>query len=389
MNGNNNIIHFLSASDRINYGDLLFPLIFKNFIEENNFDCEFYNYGIVKSDLSHFGALPTSSYKKMLRNIKNHGGKLVIGGGEVFFANWNTLYGFINPVFFRLKKHKITKKLDIAKRLLSNDKVEVPFCPAPDEMGSSQIKMYFSSVGGGYSGGYNKRVQIKIEETLNSASVLSVRDKRSKLALEKRGVKSKLVPDSAIIMSDYFTKETLFKNISINQSNFSNKYIFLQVGRYKGPKHIEKFVLGIKNIALRLGLNVVLCPIGKAPGHEDDLILKKMKLLEPDFIYINPNNIYDIMFLIANASLYMGTSLHGMITAQSFDVPFICLNKNLEKVSSYIHTWIDESMECLDFMEIDKVEPIYTEWDTISLIEKTKLQKQMVRNNLNIMLSDA
>lgn len=389
MNGNNNIIHFLSASDRVNYGDLLFPLVFKNFVEENNFDFKFYNYGIVKSDLSHFGALPTTSYKQMLKNLKNQGGKLVIGGGEVFFANWNTLYGFINPTFFKYKGYKIIKKLDLAKLLLANNKVDVPFCPAPDELENSQVKLYFSSVGGGYFGGFNKKILLKIEGTLKSAALLSVRDKRSKLNLENRNINSRLVPDSALLMSDYYTKEIFLKKISVNDNFSSTNYIFLQVGKYKGPKFIEKFVTDLKSISLRLKLNVILCPIGKAPGHEDDLILKKMKLLEPDFIYVEPNNIYDIMFLITNASLYLGTSLHGMITAQSFGVPFVCLNKNLGKVSSYIHTWIDESMECLDFDALDKIESIYKEWNCVSINEKTKLQKQMVRNNLNIIFNDA
>lgn len=387
MIGNNNIIHFLSASDRINYGDLLFPLIFKRFVEKSQLDVQFHNYGIVKSDLTHFGALPTQSYKTLLKNVKQQGGKLVIGGGEVFFANWNTLYGFINPNFFKVKNNKIIKRFHLAKRLLSNNKVEVPFCPALEELGNNQIKLYFSSVGGGSFWGYSRNEQLKIEETLNSAAILSVRDKRTNLALERRGIKSKLVPDTALLMSDYFSKESLYNDININISNFKDKYIFLQIGKYKGPKNIEKFVSDVKKIALRLGFKLVLCPIGKAPGHEDDQILKIMKKLEPDFIYVNPTNIFDIMFLISNASFYMGTSLHGMITAQSFEVPFVCLNNNLEKVSSYIQTWIDETMDCIDFTELEKVEVIYEKWDKSALQTKNKLQKKMVTENLNLIIN--
>ena len=125
-------IHFLSASDRINYGDLLFPIIFKRVLSKYNLD--FLNYGIVKSDLKYFGALPTKSYKQFQKNIKKSGGNIVIGGGEVFFGNWTTLYAFINPLFARLAANrffkKIEKKNNLSKRFLSNGIVLVPFEPS-------------------------------------------------------------------------------------------------------------------------------------------------------------------------------------------------------------------------------------------------------------------
>lgn len=59
---NNHIVHFLEASDRVNYGDLLFPIVFCTVAEKKMFDVEIYNYGIVKSDLAYFGGYPTNSY---------------------------------------------------------------------------------------------------------------------------------------------------------------------------------------------------------------------------------------------------------------------------------------------------------------------------------------
>src|SRR5690554_5319683 len=89
MNGPKTI-YFLSAADRLNYGDLLFPLIFKSFCDQKKIG--FRNYGLVKSDYSEFGGLPTMSYLQLLKDLKKGNGILVVGGGEVFFGNWVKLY---------------------------------------------------------------------------------------------------------------------------------------------------------------------------------------------------------------------------------------------------------------------------------------------------------
>lgn len=110
-------IYFLSAADRLNYGDLLFPLIFSKL--SNNKDINFQNYGLVKNDFSSFGALKTKSYKTLQRDINNYGGNPIIGGWEALFPTWTTLYTFINPVFSKLmssyKLSKLDQKLGISK----------------------------------------------------------------------------------------------------------------------------------------------------------------------------------------------------------------------------------------------------------------------------------
>jgi hypothetical protein len=391
MNGNKKIIHFLSASDRINYGDLLFPIIFKKFAEKNNYKIDFNNYGIIKSDLSKFGALPTMPYNKLLKQSKIKGGKVVIGGGEVFFANWSKLYSFISPTYAKLLQKKWFKKLNlkfnIAKRLLISNKVDVPFAPSLFELQNKNINIYYSSVGGNFVGNYESNSNLRLKKTLEEASLLSVRDKRTQESMNLMGLNVKLVPDSALIMSDIFNKESLIDKVSIKHLP-QQKYIFVQIGRYKGPKDIESFSRDLMSLSSRLNLEVVLCPIGKAPGHEDDKILKIIKENYTEFNFIDPQNIFDVMFLIANSSLYMGTSLHGVITAQSFEVPFIGLNPNLVKVDSYIKTWISKEMDCLSFEDINKAEKLFNSWDFQKLKTFTANQKAEVYENLKFILDD-
>lgn len=390
MSGSEKKVHFISASDRINYGDLLFPIIFKKFVEDENYLIEFYNYGLVKSDLSHYGALPTHSYIKLLKNVEKKGGKLIIGGGEVFFANWKTLYSFINPMYVKLSRNryfkKIDNKFDFSKLVLSTNKVSVPFCPSKKELKSKDLEIYYSSVGGTFCGNKNSDFNLKLSKVLNESSLLSVRDNRTLKSMQEMSLEAKLVPDTAIIMSDFFTKDLFHNKIGFEEFKVKN-YIFLQLGRYKGPDDLKQFATDVKKLSKILNLDVVLCPIGKAPRHEDDIILKEVQKFERSFCFINPKNIFEVMYLIANSSLFMGTSLHGLITAQSFNIPFIGLNPEVGKLESYMKTWIDENMCCLSFQEIKKIDYIYNNWDFQTLIKKTNIQKKQVKENLRMILN--
>jgi len=107
------------------------------------------------------------------------------------------------------------------------------------------------------------------------SSLLSVRDQRSFDSMRLFGLDAKLVPDSAIIMSDVFTQDFLYSSTHLKTLK-DKKYLFLQLGRYKSPSDLKTFVKQLKSIGEQLGLEIVLCPIGLAPGHEDDVVLNKI-----------------------------------------------------------------------------------------------------------------
>jgi hypothetical protein len=389
MSGDKIIFHFLSASDRINYGDLLFPILFKKVLESKYPQAVFLNYAVVKSDFSKFGALPTASYLSFQKKAKSMGGNVVIGGGEVFFTEWRTLYSFISPTYSKLLKNPYFKrfnaKFDLAKMVLSHNQVGIPFCPSKEELQNESLKFFFNSVGGVFFGKKEHPKNSKLIHTLQQSSLVSVRDQRSYDSMQYFGVESKLVPDSAIIMSDIFSKEILIESTTL-KNLVNKKYLFFQLGRYKSPQNLKKLAEQLKYIGNQLDLEVVLCPIGLAPGHEDDIVLNKLHKLEPSFILVKPQNISDIMFAIGNASLYIGTSLHGLITAQSFGKPYVGLNKNLPKLESYLKTWTDKSMECIDFDNLETIIPIYENWNFDARNQQLLLQKQMVYDNLEFMM---
>lgn len=383
---NHKTIYFLSASDRINYGDLLFPLVFRAIHPEN----EFRNFGIRSSDLSHFSALPTYSYRKLLKELNRENVTLLIGGGEVFFANWKTLYRFINPLYRRLSYkswfREADERYDLCEYLLCDKKVKIPFCPGLHELGYNNLNVCYSSVGGGDNLPGKSDIYLDhVKKCLEQSQHISVRDKRTQENLRSIGEDSILVPDSALLISDIYTMEFLNEKKSFS-ANLNKDYLFLQLGRFKKPENLKRFSKDIHDLGVRLNLNVILCPIGIAPGHEDDVILKELAALDKTFRYIEPKNIFDVMLLIAKSKLYLGTSLHGVITAQSFNIPFVALNKNLTKVEAYIQTWLNEEMVALNFDEIEKVDNVYRTWNYDDVLKRTNFQKKMIRENFKEIL---
>lgn len=391
MTGNKTNINFLSAGDRVNYGDFLFPII--SLRKFNNKKFNFFNYGLVKSDFSHFEALPTNSYKRLQKELyKSHDEILIIGGGEIFFPTWTLLYSYINETFFRLLKFyyfkKLEKKFNLSKYLLSNGQVNFPFSPNKNDFKARNLKIIYNSVGGVFQPHMTGKVKKALIANLKTAEYISVRDFDTLNSLKKEGINSFLTPDSALIMSDFFNKDFLHKKNKRLQKYFNEKYLFLQLAEYCSPTNIDKFLAELKLISKKLNLKIILCPIGLASGHNDQIILKKIAKKATGIIYIQPLNIFEIMGLIANSQLYLGTSLHGAITAQSFNVPFLPIKKDIRKLSSFYSTWHPVlPIFDIDVNSLERVPEYFINWKHKEIIENTINQKRIVYDNYKRMNS--
>lgn len=90
------------------------------------------------------------------------------------------------------------------------------------------------------------------------------------------------------------------------------------------------------------------------------------------------------MYLVSKSSIYVGTSLHGLITAQSYNIPFIALNKGISKIDNYCKTWAKGvSLGSIDFNDIEQLEELFNSWNYTRIKELTEQQKTQVYNNFN------
>lgn len=383
-------IHILAASDRNNYGDLLFPLVINKFVQQKgiSFD-KLENYGIIESDLSDVGALPTKSFDRLLANIKSSSSNdlIIVAGGEVLGADWLNIYRFLSPLASKVHKNlflrRILNRIDFVSLYFSLFKgSSFPFILDKSPF-NKNVRIVYNSIGGSNIDKYLRKNKALINYFRN-LTWLSVRDTKTQAAFDKFAISNKLVPDSALIMSDIFKYE-LDTQISKEVRDLeSSNYIYVQLGNTKGPDDLDKFSDQLNRFATENGLNIVLSPIGLALDHDDEVILRRLQAKCPGAIYIHPHNIYDTMALLKNSKMYIGTSLHGVVTSQSFNVPFVAFTEKIKKLDLYIKTWFKNSSQVsLDYNDFAKVNEVYSSFNRSEADVILQQQKREIYDNLN------
>ncbi len=348
-----NVLYVLSPSDRMNYGDLLFSHIIKHYFE-NHFQKIIFC-STKGADLSRYGAIRTHGYETLFNAPKEHNNYLIVAGGDCLFINWPMIISFIDKTsnFIECISNKLN--IDLYDKYIGaryNIKTKFPFTIGKNELSNFKCILY-NSLGGSFIEGhpniinepYNKKI-------LDSVDYLSTRDFKAHQILNANGFNSFCFPDSAILVSDIFKDEFIKENVSKQNKHLIEKYIFFQIS----IRHLEgnaKFYASILDlISTKFGVNVLLCPIGTAPGHSDDTSLKLIfkASMSGNLHLINQPSIWDILFLIKNATLYIGTSLHGAITALSYNRPIVGFGA--KKLIGYIKYWHPESVVCCNKNEL-------------------------------------
>ena len=343
-------IAIYGALDRFNYGDLLFGVVLEKVFEQYK-DYNITYYALRKSDLSRFEGRPTQGIKSLFRKGNLEDGSIVIiSGGEVLGASWFLLHryllsnylGFFLKVFDKIFSDKILNNLS---RLWFKSKLTLPFVVSPEDF-PSNLYIAYNSVGGTSLKKVSEAHLKTALKKLQKSTFISVRDQESLNILQNNNysLNVRLSPDSAALMPDLFSKKRLLKLISKETEDiingFKNGYLCFQSADYLAKDNIKIIVEQLEKISLECNLGILLLPIGRASGHEDQVVLAKIhKKLSVASVLPSKNSIYDIMALIAYAKVFAGTSLHGNITAMSFCVPNIGLTNKVTKLTAYLKTW--------------------------------------------------
>ena len=112
-----------------------------------------------------------------------------------------------------------------------------------------------------------------------------------------------------------------------------------------------------------------------ALGHTDKIALIKIaSLMKTNYFEIRNPNVFDIMWLIKHSKMYIGVSLHGAITAMSFNVPYVGYGSL--KLKYYFEQWSDNKR----FADIDKIKNTAMEYFH-QKVDSTQ-QKEMVKTYL-------
>jgi hypothetical protein len=373
-----NKILIIGAFDRFNYGDLLFPIIIEQQLKtySNALDIEYF--GIVESDLSSLGGKPTKSIQQFYESCEKgtQRANIIVAGGESIAVTWNSLLVALNKRYkiVRRYQHHFEKFIDLnkfAKNILKGQ-TELPFV-----FNSGDFKnvdhVIFNSLGGSeIPDSIFKKVK-GLRKKLQQVDYFSVRDKVTKLNMDQRDIPTELFPDSAILMAKFYPIDTLQALVSSEVRSYVEKhrgnYVFFQINRNHAKNQEEQIASQLNAIHKQAQTEICLCPIGKASNHDDDEALRKiLPHLKNTGKFFEEVSVWDIMYLIANSKCYIGTSLHGAITAMSYAVPYIGVN--VTKLNSYLSTWGIDGIN-----KIVKIDSLFEQFNIAVNISKEELMR--------------
>lgn len=374
MNKENVKVYCLSASDRYNYGDLLFPIVAKYHLEKQG-HCNFVNVATIPSDLRSIGALETIGYDIFLDPKKRPvNSTILIAGGEVLNANWLRLLGFTKRrwqnLYDRFKGPTLERR--IMKRFGLN-REPIPFTLTNPGLIENN-KIIYHAVGGGLP--KVRRQKIITKSALAGAKYLSVREHLTQRVLKNQlHLDAQLIPDSVITYSDIVPKNTLYRQLE-------EGYVCVQFAVEKSKGQWPTILKELKSIHIKTGLQIAALSIGNCPGHDDIEVAKWLKE-NADFpiSILSHECIDDITSAIAHAKLFIGTSLHGAIVSMTYCNPFVAVNKRINKLNAYTVAWAPDYLKgCVDFSDIaeEGISRLNNHYDYSKLIEQ---QKEVVRKS--------
>ncbi len=349
-------INIYGAFDRINYGDLLFPLVVAYCAKKAGLLGELRYYAPTKSDLSAYGGVVTRSVRDLASDLRlateEQGDDiLIVAGGEVLSATWGGFISSLLPNDFlgkveRIARRRIGEKFfaHLYARLFKFPSL-LPFVLADNDF--PMVRVAYNAVGGSHLSTSNEFVRRESFARLAKVSYLSVRDTKTKSILDSHVPTSVHVsPDSVVILSDMYPLNTLSARISDSVREMQQRtprYICFQ-STYEAAKGSDVLIEEQIVIACRdLDVKCVFFDIGKAAGHSDEATVDLMASrpgLRDVGAFILCANMFDIMSIIGNSMLYCGTSLHGAITAISYEKPVVglCPSKVI-KLEAFLTTW--------------------------------------------------
>lgn len=354
----------IGAFDRYNYGDNLMPILFEMFLLES-YPGFFEKYklifsALINSDLSEFKVKKTVAMSEVFDGNLEDIHAVISIGGEVLCASSSSLSlhmnntKLLNNIILLFRNLRLSFLTDFVCKKIYKLPWEYPYIPKKLK---SHIKIAFNTVGGAV---YKRDLGIRlhgVRSRLNKANYLSVRDVRTKDSL--CGFSTPVVyPDSAVVMAHFVNDVFLDEQSSQMVNNLKNEnYICFQAAPKKVGATAKECVEVLRNISKKYDLKVKLLPIGYASGHDDIEFLREVEQLSNgEFPLLVNLNIWEIMSAIRYSKMYIGTSLHGAITALSFSVPHIGLNRKVVKLDKFLSDWsIEPFTRCYSILEVPDI----------------------------------
>ncbi|WP_170610792.1 polysaccharide pyruvyl transferase family protein [Ruegeria arenilitoris] len=178
-----------------------------------------------------------------------------------------------------------------------------------------------------------------VRKALLRSTYLSVRDEESRrLLLDiQPDLEISVVPDSAWNLPSLWSKESLDSEFETLTKGDAGPFFTIHVNdRYAKDIEYPKLASILDKMAKKLNMRPILIGIG--PCHNDDRLagLIASMMTSSPILVDRPLSTRQVCAAISRSNLYVGSSMHGYITAAAFGVPAFIVAKNLLKFKGVV-----------------------------------------------------
>jgi hypothetical protein len=345
------VICLVGAFDRSNFGDLLFPHVVRWGLEQHGVDADFRHYSLRTADLRNRGGVETQPLSSLRRAELPEGSAVVLVGGEILSARWLDAYHGLSSSR-RALAAKIVARLigvgpaDALARRAIGDGRPLPWVLGSDDVGRN-LPVIYNAVGGIGLDHMPPVLRAELRHRLDRARFLSVRDRETKESLDGWGlqVPVELAPDSGVLIGRLHPRTELLaaRTAELDSAidGLGERYLVFQVGRFPAWGIEAELAAQLAEIHRATGLGILLLPLGQAPGHDDVLPLRKLlrRLRGVPVGLMQRPAVSEILAAIAGSELFVGSSLHGNLSALAYEVPHVAFGRRVMKLDRVLQTW--------------------------------------------------
>jgi len=331
----------LGTFDVENYGDLLYPIVFRHLVQKKDPTLQVRLYSLRACESLRRSALTIESIRSLF--AKEHSGlrTLVIGGGDILRTDWDLMarhYGRRSRVSIPSVRNSIDSFG--ARRFRArwmNYPAAGPFLIDPNDLPGESRAAYVSC---GVPHDFAASEIDRVKRTLGNASFIGLRDEDSAEKLLRAGIdcEVRVAPDLTVTLSDQFDRNELAcrgrEILSRFEVQSDRPLLCFQSQPYPGFDP-DEILRELKRYQERRATEVVALPLGYC--HGDHEFLKGLaKRSDGAIKYADVSSVFDMLAIIAASDVFVGTSLHGNITAFSFGIPHVFGPLPVAKVDGFL-----------------------------------------------------
>ena len=332
-----------------NYGDLLYPVILKKLLGKHPRSYGLTAFGFLAGPAPCDSNYDVSDINTVLKKGEITLSHLIIGGGDLLRTDTMLMASHYNSLFEKRLKQSFTFRLkrrifgtpnlaQLFRRRFMDYGAIGPFLLDQDQYAGVESLLYFSC---GVPFAVSDSDKGRVRKAIESAAFVYVRDEQSRKKLVDIGVSRQIdvAPDAIVCLSDYFDKEEEKRKGEDILRRFGIKTDRGIICLQSPPQSLdyeEDFMAALSEIKSMTDAEIVLMPIGFC--HRDDVFLRNVAAKSGgSYTYADVRSIYDMISVIAASKVFVGTSMHGNITAFSFGIPHIFGPLQVDKTEGFLN----------------------------------------------------